>query len=105
MSQLCSPISPVGLGTYVDSLALAHIRSSSPGGAEERIVQVAQMAIHEPPTIEVHTRESRERGGKGYVALVIPASPRAPHMVVVDDDNCSPDPLTIEFFEMPIADA
>lgn len=55
-------------------------------GAAERIDQVAQTAISEPPAIEIHdipTDSSRA----GYLAVAVPASPRAPHMVTLEGEN------------------
>lgn len=56
-------------------------------GVAERIDQVAQSAISEPPTIEIHDIESASATGTGYLAVVVPASPRAPHMVTLEGDN------------------
>ena len=50
-------------------------------GAAERIDQVAQTGIAEPPVIEIHYIASDEQPGTGYLSVVIPAAPRAPHMV------------------------
>jgi hypothetical protein len=56
-------------------------------GVAERIDQVAQTAIAEPPTIEIHDIPSNEQPGTGYLIVVIPPSPRAPHMVTLDGEN------------------
>jgi hypothetical protein len=56
-------------------------------GAAERIDQVAQTAIAEPPVIEIHDISSDEEPGRGYLCVVVPASPRAPHMLTIDGDN------------------
>jgi hypothetical protein len=56
-------------------------------GAAERIDQVAQTCISEPPLIEIHEIRSDEQPGKGYLCVAVPASPRAPHMLIVDRDN------------------
>jgi hypothetical protein len=56
-------------------------------GVAERIDQVAQAAISEPPTIEIHDIESTSSPGTGYLVVVIPASPRAPHMVTLEGEN------------------
>jgi hypothetical protein len=53
----------------------------------ERIDQVAQTAIAEPPVIEIHDIPSEDQPGKGYLCVVVPASPRAPHMLTIDGDN------------------
>lgn len=57
------------------------------GGASERVDQVAQSAIAEPPTIEIHDIVSADQAGAGYLLVAIPASPRTPHMVTLDRDN------------------
>jgi hypothetical protein len=56
-------------------------------GAAERVDQVAQTGIAEPPVIETYDIPSEEQPGKGYLGVVIPASPRAPHMLTIDGDN------------------
>lgn len=56
-------------------------------GAAERIDQVAQTAISEPPLIEIDSVSSTRLPGCGYLTVLIPASPRAPHMVVADGDS------------------
>ncbi len=56
-------------------------------GAAERIDQVAQTSIAESPEIEIRDFPSDEQSGKGYLAVVIPPSPRAPHMLTIDGDN------------------
>lgn len=55
-------------------------------GAAERIDQVAQTAISEPPTVEIHDIPAAATPGAGYLAVAVPASPRAPHMVTLDGD-------------------
>jgi hypothetical protein len=56
-------------------------------GASERIDQVAQTAISESPLIEIHDVPSDTEPGRGYLTVLIPSSPRAPHMVTLDGDN------------------
>lgn len=56
-------------------------------GAAERIDQVAQSAIAEPPVIEIYDIPSDDQPGLGYLCVVVPASPRAPHMLTIDGDN------------------
>jgi hypothetical protein len=56
-------------------------------GASERIDQVAQTGIREPPTIEIHDIDSLEQPGLGYLCVAVPASPRSPHMLTIDSDN------------------
>ncbi len=55
-------------------------------GAAERIDQVAQTSIAESPEIEIRDFPSDEQSGKGYLAVVIPPSPRAPHMLTIAGD-------------------
>jgi hypothetical protein len=56
-------------------------------GAAERIDQVTQTGIAEPPVIEVYDIPSEEKPGSGYLCVIVPASPRAPHMLTIDGDN------------------
>jgi hypothetical protein len=56
-------------------------------GAAERIDQVAQSAVDEPPVIDIRIIESATDPALGYLCVVIPPSPRAPHMLVTDHDN------------------
>jgi hypothetical protein len=52
-------------------------------GAAERIDSVRLTGIAEPPDIVFHPIPSAEGDGLGYLAVIVPASPRAPHMVTV----------------------
>ena len=56
-------------------------------GARERVTQIVRMCISEPPYIQV--REIKKDGDTslGYLVVVVPPSPRAPHMVTVDKDH------------------
>ena len=56
-------------------------------GARERVDSVAQTAIQEPPVIDVYEIDSEENPGSGYLCVVVPPSPRAPHMLTSDGDN------------------
>lgn len=56
-------------------------------GAAERIDQVAQTGIAEPPVIEIYDIPSDAHPGRGYLCVAVPASPRAPHMLTIDGDN------------------
>jgi len=56
-------------------------------GAAERVDLVAQTAIAEPPYIEISDFRSERAPDRGYLVVVIPPSPRAPHMVTLDGDN------------------
>jgi len=51
-------------------------------GARERLDQIAQTAIAEPPQLSITTLEDPDRPGEGYVVAAIPPSPRAPHQIV-----------------------
>lgn len=56
-------------------------------GAAERIDQVAQHSISGTPKIEfIHLRIPEDEGS-GYLIVVVPASPEAPHQVTVDNDR------------------
>lgn len=54
-------------------------------GARERVDQIVQTSIAEPPTIEIKAFPRAEDPSTGYLAIVVPQSPRAPHQVVVRD--------------------
>ncbi len=56
-------------------------------GAAERIDLVAQTSIRESPAIEIRDIASEQTPGKGYLLVVVPPSPRAPHMLTIDGDN------------------
>lgn len=56
-------------------------------GAAERIDQVAQTGITEPPRIEIHDIASSDDAALGYLVVEVPPSPLAPHMLVIDGDN------------------
>jgi len=50
-------------------------------GQRERIDQIVQTRISEPPYIEVDEVPSAEDPARGYPLVVVPPSPRAPHQV------------------------
>lgn len=52
-------------------------------GVRERIDQVAQTSIAEPPYIEIAGYPLDDDPGRGYVLVTIPQSARAPHQVTV----------------------
>jgi hypothetical protein len=56
-------------------------------GSAERIDQVAQNTIAEPPTIEIRDVPSIKNPGTGYLVVAVPSSPRAPHMVTLEGEN------------------
>jgi len=56
-------------------------------GTRERVDQIVWSSISEPPIIEVHAIATEDDPSLGYLVVVVPASPWAPHMVTVDGDN------------------
>lgn len=56
-------------------------------GARERIDLVTQTAIAEAPTVQILSFPAASDPTTGYVAVVVPASARAPHMVCLDGEN------------------
>lgn len=56
-------------------------------GAAERISSMIRSALSEPPEFSVQELPKPDTPDLGYIAIVVPASPRAPHMVVVKGDN------------------
>lgn len=55
-------------------------------GAAERIDNVVQMDLSEPADIQDHDRPLASDPTKGYLVVVVPASPRAPHQVILDKE-------------------
>jgi hypothetical protein len=55
-------------------------------GQRERIDQIVQTSIMEPPTIYVSELPREEAPEQGYLLVTVPRSPRAPHQVVVGND-------------------
>jgi hypothetical protein len=56
-------------------------------GARERVDQIVQTSISEPPTIEVHTIPTGDDPSLGYLVIAVLPSPRAPHMVIVGKEH------------------
>lgn len=54
-------------------------------GARERVDQIVRTSISEPPAIEVRAYPRAEDPATGYLLVIVPQSPRAPHQVVVRD--------------------
>jgi hypothetical protein len=50
-------------------------------GQRERVDQIVQTLISEPPRIEIEAIESADDPSRGYIVVSIPPSPRAPHQV------------------------
>jgi len=55
-------------------------------GAPERIAQVVETSISEPPFIRIRTLPLPGDATKGYVVVLVPQSPRAPHQVISGSD-------------------
>lgn len=55
-------------------------------GQRERIDQIVQSSIMEPPTIHVSELPSDAVPAQGYLVVRVPQSPRAPHQVIVGND-------------------
>lgn len=55
-------------------------------GAADRLTRIVQTCIQEPPQIHISTIYAGVDSAKGYLVVVIPPSPRAPHQVVVDKE-------------------
>jgi hypothetical protein len=53
----------------------------------ERITSIVRTGITEPPVIKVSTIPTTANSSEGYLIVVVPASPRAPHMVVLRGHN------------------
>jgi hypothetical protein len=56
-------------------------------GAADRIAQIVQTSIAEVPHIEFGAYPLSDEPAKGYLLVIIPPSPRAPHQVTVGDDR------------------
>ncbi len=56
-------------------------------GQRERITSIVQTSIAEPPAVMIHAIPTTADPTKGYIVVVVPASERAPHMVVVKGEH------------------
>lgn len=56
-------------------------------GAAERVAQIVQTSISEVPFIQSRRYELTDDPTRGYLLIAVPASPRAPHQVIVGDDR------------------
>jgi hypothetical protein len=56
-------------------------------GARERVDQIVWSSISEPPVIEINAIPTENDPSVGYLVVVVPPSPRAPHMVTAGGDN------------------
>lgn len=55
-------------------------------GVPERIAQIVETSISEPPFISIETLPLDDDPSKGYVLVVVPQSARAPHQVISGGD-------------------
>jgi hypothetical protein len=74
-----------GLGED-DNDRLAVLAPVELAGAPERIAQIVETSISEPPFIRIQTLPLEDDPSKGYLLVVVPQSPRAPHQVVSAGD-------------------
>src|SRR5262245_59399529 len=51
-------------------------------GEAERVSNILRSGVSDPPTVEIRTFTLADDPARGYLAVIIPASPRAPHMVL-----------------------
>lgn len=56
-------------------------------GAADRFAQIVQTSISEVPFIRSLRYELPDEPSRGYLLVVVPPSPRAPHQVIVGDDR------------------
>lgn len=56
-------------------------------GAPEQVSQVIRTNIDESPHVEVKPIQCAEDRSRGYLVIVVPQSPRAPHMVITRGHN------------------
>lgn len=52
-------------------------------GVRERVAQIAQTAIAEPPDLDLRLLEEPNSSGRGYLVALVPPSARAPHQIVL----------------------
>lgn len=74
-----------GLGEDADK-RLTDCKPFELAGAAERIDQIVQTCISETPLIEIRRLELASDPSRGYLAVVIPQSGRAPHQVTVGSE-------------------
>lgn len=55
-------------------------------GADERVAQIVETSIHEPPFIRLQGLPTDADPSSGYLLVVVPQSARAPHQVVSGGD-------------------
>jgi hypothetical protein len=72
-----------GIGENASRTRLSVAAPIPLAGTRERISQIAQTSIAEPPQLEITTLEEPGRPGEGYLIVSVPPSPRAPHQISV----------------------
>ena len=55
-------------------------------GAADRVAQIVETSIMEPPRIEIHEYPTENDPNVGYLLVLVPQSARAPHQVTVKGD-------------------
>jgi hypothetical protein len=55
-------------------------------GVRERIAQIVQTSISEPPFVRIQALGKADDPSKGYVVVIVPQSERAPHQVISGAD-------------------
>jgi hypothetical protein len=55
-------------------------------GARERIAQIVETSVAEVPVIDIRPYPTDSDPSVGYLIVLVPQSPRAPHQVVVGSD-------------------
>lgn len=56
-------------------------------GVAERVDQIVRTCISEPPDVQLRPIPTEDDPAVGYLVIIVPASPRAPHMVTVGGHN------------------
>ena len=56
-------------------------------GGKERVANIIQTSIAEPPEVFIQAIPTSTNPAKGYLVIAIPPSPRAPHMVIIGNGN------------------
>jgi hypothetical protein len=74
-----------GLGEDKDG-RLTVLKPIELNGARERVDQIVQTSIAEPPFIRVHALPTEADPTIGYLLVVVPQSARAPHQVISNKD-------------------
>jgi hypothetical protein len=56
-------------------------------GAADRASAMIRSSLAEPVEVEIKTFYTKDDPESGYLVIIVPASPRAPHMVIVKNEN------------------